>query len=167
LDAATAKTDLLKIIDLMTRHEVEYIVIGGQAANLHGSPDVTLDTDLCYKRSTDNLERLARALKEIHPTLRGAPPDLPFQLDAKSLALGSNFTFNTDMGSLDLLGWVEPFGTYEDLIARATNFDLETGQVKAISLDDLIAIKKHINRPKDQGALFQLEAIKNMRDESK
>jgi hypothetical protein len=84
---------------------VEFIVLGGQAAALLGSPVPTFDVDLCYRRTPDNLCRLAEALTELHPTLRGAPPDLPFRLDAESLALGANFTFNTDLGPLDLLGW--------------------------------------------------------------
>src|SRR5687767_12095678 len=150
MDDATAKLDVQKIVDLFARHGIEYLVIGGQAAILHGSPQLTFDTDLCYSRTPANLDRLARALAEIHPTLRGAPPDLPFRLDAQSLALGSNYTFNTDFGPLDLLGWVEPFGTYDDLIGRAEEYDLGTARVKAIALDDLIAIKRHINRPKDQ-----------------
>jgi hypothetical protein len=91
------------------------MVIGGQAAVLLGSPLPTYDVDLCYHRTAENLQRLADALKELHPTLRGAPPDLPFRLDPQSLALGCNFTFQTDHGPLDLLGWVEPFGTYEEL----------------------------------------------------
>ncbi len=167
VDNASARLDLLKVTELFARYGVEYLVIGGQAAILHGSPQLTFDTDLCYRRTSDNLDRLARALAEIHPTLRGAPPDLPFILDARSLALGSNFTFNTDLGPLDLLGWVEPLGTYDELIDRAKVCDLETARVAVIGLDDLIAIKRHIRRPKDQAALFQLEAIKKLRDESK
>ena len=65
MDAATAKLDLSKIIDLFERHRVEYLVIGGQAAILHGSPEFTRDTDLCYRRTSQNLGRLANALKEI------------------------------------------------------------------------------------------------------
>ena len=167
MDAASAKLDLLKVVELFARYNVEYLVIGGQAAILHGSPKLTFDTDLCYRRTADNLERLARALAEIHPTLRGAPPDLPFILDARSLALGSNFTFNTDLGPLDLLGWVEPLGGYDDLIGRAETYDLETARVAVIGLDDLIAVKKHIRRPKDQAALTELEALKRLRDETK
>jgi len=164
MDDATAKLDVLKVVELLARHGVEFLVIGGQAAILHGSPQLTYDTDLCYRRTPENLERLARALTEIHPTLRGASPDLPFRLDAQSLALGSNFTFNTDWGPLDLLAWVEPFGAYEAMADRAEEYDLGTVRVKAISLDDLIAVKRHIRRPKDQMALFQLEAIKKLRE---
>src|SRR5215470_12861415 len=107
----TDKPRLVRIAERLQKHGVEFLVIGGQAAVLHGSPVPTYDIDLCYRRTTENLERLAEALRELHPTLRGAPPDLPFRLDAESLALGANFTFNTDNGPLDLLGWVEPLGT--------------------------------------------------------
>jgi hypothetical protein len=141
------------------------MVIGGQAATLLGSPLPTFDIDLCYRRTAANLARLAAALQELHPTLRGAPPDLPFRIDAESLALGSNFTFNTDIGPLDLLGWVEPFGTYDALLPHATLIPAGGVDLLTIGLDDLIAIKKHIGRPKDQAALVQLEAIKRLRDQ--
>src|SRR5438105_4745290 len=160
---ATEKPKLVQIAEHLTRHAVEFMVIGGQAAVLHGSPVATFDVDFCYRRIAENLERLAQALQELHPTLRGAPPGLPFLLDAQSLALGANFTFNTDQGPLDLLGWVEPFGTYEDLLPRAQQMSLGTLNVYVIGLDDLIAIKRHIYRPKDQIALLQLEALKRLR----
>ena len=89
------KPPLIQIIELFQSRGVEFIVIGGQAAVLHGSPIPTLDVDLSYRRTEENLQRLAAALKTLHPTLRGAPPDMPFQLDARSLALGANFTFDT------------------------------------------------------------------------
>jgi hypothetical protein len=120
MDANTEKPRLLQIAEHLQKHAVEFIVIGGQAAVLHGSPLPTLDVDLCYRRSGENLERLASALKDLHPSLRGAPADLPFKIDAQSLALGANFTFNTDLGPLDLLGWVEPFGPFEKLVPNAT-----------------------------------------------
>jgi predicted nucleotidyltransferase len=157
-----AKPKLVEIAELLQRHGVEFMVIGGQAATLLGSPIPTFDIDLCYRRTSENLVRLAEALKALHPTLRGAPPDLPFRLDAQSLALGANFTFNTDQGPLDLLGWVEPLGTYEELLPRAERIPLGPIQLLTISLDDLIAIKRYIGRPKDKAALFQLEALKQL-----
>ncbi|MBI4607857.1 MAG: hypothetical protein HY726_02470 [Candidatus Rokubacteria bacterium] len=160
----TDKPRLLVLAEFLDRHGVEFLVIGGQAAVLHGSPLPTFDIDLCYRRTAANLERLAAALKEIHPTLRGAPPDLPFRLDARSLALGANFTFDTDLGPLDLFAWLEPLGPYENLIERAEQMDLGSVRVSVIGLDDLIAIKRHIGRPKDQVAVLQLEALKPLRD---
>jgi hypothetical protein len=157
---STEKPQLVKIAEHLHRHGVEFIVIGGAAAVLHGSPLPTFDVDLCYRRTSENLERLAKALSELHPTLRGAPPDLPFRLDAESLALGANFTFLTDFGPLDLLAWAEPLGDYEALVGNVATMDLGGTNVLVISLDDLIAIKRHVGRPKDMAVLFQLEAIR-------
>lgn len=162
-DDAVGKSSLRKFVELFARHGVEFIVIGGQAENLFGSPRVTYDFDFCYRRTAENLQRLADALRTLSPILRGAPADLPFQLDARSLALGSNFTFETAVGSLDLLGWVEPIGDYEALVARAESYPLGGHIVRTISLDDLIRVKEHIRRPKDRDSLFQLHAIRQIR----
>src|SRR5688572_29912132 len=97
----TDPTRLERAARLMRSHGVEFVVIGGQAEYLFGSPRVTYDVDLCYRRSNENLERLASALRELKPTLRGAPPDLPIVLDAKALSLGANYTFDTSLGKLD------------------------------------------------------------------
>src|SRR5437016_2567085 len=101
-DPSPDTSRLERIAELLLKHGVRFIVIGGQAEYLFGSPRVTYDVDLCYERTADNLERLAQALRELKPSLRGVPPELPFVIDARALALGSNFTFNTKLGDLDL-----------------------------------------------------------------
>jgi predicted nucleotidyltransferase len=161
----TDKPRLLLIAERLQEYGVEFIVIGGQAAVLLGSPISTFDIDLCYRRTRENIARLAEALKGLHPKLRGAPPDLPFRLDAESLALGSNFTFETDQGPLDLLGWVEPIGDYDALLPGSEIVNVAGLEIRIIGLDDLITIKRHINRPKDQATLLQLEALKRLREE--
>jgi hypothetical protein len=103
-------------------------------------------------------------LKELKPTLRGAPADLPFIIDARSLALGTNYTFETPIGPLDLLGHVEPIGDFEALNARAEIFPVDGRPTKTISLDDLIRVKEHIRRAKDRDSLYQLQAIKQLRN---
>lgn len=158
------KPRLLRIAEHLQAHGVEFLVIGGQAAVLLGSPVSTFDVDLCYRRVPENLRGLAEALKALHPTLRGAPPDLPFRLNAESLALGANFTFDTDFGPLDLLGWVEPFGPFEKLLPGSKVIEVAGIRLQVIGLDDLISIKKHINRPKDQAMLLQLLALKHLRE---
>lgn len=142
------------------------MVIGGQAEALMGSPRVTYDVDLCYRRTAENLERLARVLRTLKLTLRGASPDLKFRLDAKALALGSNFTFEVDGEyALDLLAYLEPIGTYDDLLAGSESLQIGGRTVRVIGLEDLIRIKRHLARPKDRESLFQLEAIKRLRQE--
>jgi hypothetical protein len=159
------KSDVESIVEILHRHGVEYVVIGGQAEILHGGGRITFDTDLCYRREAKNMERLAAALREIKPSLRGAPADLPFQIDAQSLALGCNFTFTTPFGDLDFLGEVEPIGNYERLIKAATRFRVGEVDVNVIHIDDLIRVKRYVNRPKDRDSLFQLKAIKEARGE--
>lgn len=158
------KSSLEKICELLIAESVEFLVVGGQAESLFGSPRVTYDVDVCYRRTPDNLDRLTRVLKTLKPQLRGAPPDLPFRIDAQSLAFGSNFTLTTDCGDFDLLGYLEPIGGYDDLIDRAETVELGSFAVRVIGLDDLIRIKSHIGRPKDRESLLQLQAIKRLRE---
>ncbi len=72
-------------IQAMVDGGVDFIVIGGLAANLLGSRRVTYDIDFCFSRSRANLQRLSAALAPLHPRLRGLPPGLPFVWDEKSL----------------------------------------------------------------------------------
>jgi hypothetical protein len=147
----------------MQKHDVDFLVIGGQAEALMGSPRVTYDTDLCYRRSPENLARLAAALREINPTLRGAPADLPFVLDSQALAFGNNYTLDTSIGPLDLLGWVEPLGGYEALLPACEVYRVGDFELRTIGLEDLIKIKQHIGRSKDRESLLQLLAIREIR----
>jgi predicted nucleotidyltransferase len=161
------KTRLEEIAEVLERHGVRYIVIGGQAAGLMGATRPTYDVDLCYERSRPNLERLAAALRELKVSLRGAHADVPFQLDARSLEMGNNFTFSSACGDLDFLGWLDPIGDYSQVAAHAEEVTLGTLRLRTISLDDLIRIKRHIGRPKDLEALAELLAIKRVREEGK
>jgi hypothetical protein len=72
-------------------------------------------TSTCATRGTRaNQDRLATALAPLHARLRGAPPDLPFVLDARTLRSGLNFTLRTDAGDLDLFGELAGVGTYAE-----------------------------------------------------
>jgi len=75
-------------------HDVQFIIIGGQAAVLHGSAYLTADLDICYSRNKANLDKIVKALSPFHPVFRGAE-EAPFVFDAKSLQMGLNFTFST------------------------------------------------------------------------
>jgi predicted nucleotidyltransferase len=160
------QSPLERFCALLTDHGVEFIVVGGQAEALMGSPRVTYDVDLCYRRSPDNLEKLATALGTLNLRLRGAPPELKFRLDAQALALGQNYTFEVDGEfPLDFLGYLEPIGGYDELVAHVETVSIGGRPIQVIGLDDLIRIKRHINRPKDRESLLQLEAIKRLREQ--
>ena len=160
------QSPLERFCALLAEHGVEFIVVGGQAEALMGSARVTYDVDLCYRRTPDNLERLATALGTLKLTLRGAPPELRFRLDAQALALGQNYTFEVDgEHPVDFLGYLEPIGTYEDLLPHADNISIGGHPTRVIGLDDLIRIKRYLGRPKDKESLLQLEAIKRLREQ--
>ena len=76
-------TDFERLFAALVNGGVEFIVIGGMAATAHGSAHVTVDLDIVYRRTSENVERLAMALLPLQPYLRGAPPGLPFRFDGR------------------------------------------------------------------------------------
>ena len=154
--------DFLGILRTLQEHKVDFVLIGGAAANAYGSPSITHDVDICYERTEENFERLAAALRSMNAYLRGAEPGLPFQLDAKTIKMGDSFTFTTDLGALDCLG--TPAGTdgFKDLSANAELMDFDGLTVQVVSLDDLIRMKRMAGRAKDR---IELEVLGALRDE--
>ena len=146
----------------MQSHDVRFVLIGGFAGRLHGSPTLTNDLDLCYARDDHNLEMLTAALGELHATLRGAPAGLPFQLDALTLKNGDHFTFSTDAGALDCLGTPSGVKGFDELARTAEPMDLDGLRVLVASIDDLIRMKLAARRPKD---LIESEVLGALRDE--
>jgi hypothetical protein len=146
----------------LVHHDVRFVVIGGVAAAAHGSPSLTGDLDICYARDADNLERLAAALVELDARLRRAEGDVPFVVDARSLAAGDHFTFTTVAGDLDCLG--TPAGTdgFDDLAANAAELDLDGLKVLVAAVEDLIRMKRAAGRPKDRA---EIEILGALRDE--
>jgi predicted nucleotidyltransferase len=138
------------ILAALLRHGVDFVLIGGLAGLAHGSSYPTYDLDVAYSRDAGNLERLTSALRELDVTLRGAPSELPFQLDARSLANGANFTFETKYGWFDILADVAGISSYEQLLAEARTVSVEGSEVRVASIDHLIAMKRASNRTKDK-----------------
>ena len=152
-----------RIFSILVEQEVRFVVIGGLAGNLRGTPVVTHDLDVCYARRDDDLVRMAAALELVHARLRVAreADEVVFPLDERSLRLGDSFTLKTDFGPFDILG--TPSGTkgYEDLAAGATTFDLGGNTfVLVASVDDLIRMKRASARTKDIAQLAHLEALR-------
>jgi hypothetical protein len=119
--------------------------------------------DLCYSRKADNFEKLAQALAPFHPSLRGAPPDLPFNLDIGAFKSGLNFTLTTDLGDLDLLGEVAGLGGYAEVLSFCEELELYGMRCKVLSLEGLIKSKKAVGRAKDLILLPELEALLEIR----
>ncbi len=157
-----APFDPLGAIKALDGNRVRFVLIGGVAGRLWGSPTVTNDIDICYARDPDNLERLAKTLTDLDARLRGVDDDVPFRLDADTLAAGDSFTFVTAAGNLDILG--TPTGTdgFDDLVATATEMDLGDVTVLVADVEDIIRMKRAAARPKD---LVEVEILSALRDE--
>jgi hypothetical protein len=153
--------DPVAALRVLNEHRVRFIVIGGVAGAAHGSPLITQDLDVCYDRSEENLDRMAKALQQLHARLRGVEDDVSFILDAKTLKAGDHFTFITDAGDLDIMGTPSGSAGYEDLAAEAQETELDGLTVLVASLDDLMAMKRAAGRPKDLAALEFLGAIRD------
>jgi hypothetical protein len=153
----------LDALEALVKHKVRFVVIGGIAGRLRGSTTVTEDVDVCYAPEPENFDPLAAALRELRARLRGAPEDVPFRLDAKTLEAGDHFTFVTTAGSLDILGHPSGIpGGYEELERAADEVELGGFKVKVASIDDLIRMKRAAGRPKD---LIEVELLGALRDE--
>jgi hypothetical protein len=154
-----ADFDPAPILETLTRHGVDFVLIGGLAGVAMGSAFQTSDVDIAYARTPNNLERLAVALRELDATLRGAPDGLPFQLDAKTLHAGANFTFATKYGPLDILG--DPAGAppFETLRAGSEAYNVSGVTIAVTSIDHLIAMKQAAGRPRDKLMVSEYELL--------
>jgi predicted nucleotidyltransferase len=146
----------------LSENAVDFVVVGGVAATIHGSARLTSDLDILYGRSPANLERLVTALAPLHPYLRGAPPGLPFRFDAQTLKSGLNFTFTTDAGPLDCLGEMTGVGGYDAVANRTIDVTLFGIRCRCIDLDTLLAAKRAAGRAKDLEVIAELEAIRDL-----
>jgi predicted nucleotidyltransferase len=152
-------TDFKALLRLLTDNQVEFIIVGGAAATAHGSARLTLDLDVVYNRSRENIARIFNALRPIQPYLRGAPAGLPFEWSAETLAKGLNFTLITTLGALDLLGEIVGGGSYDQLVPETIIVDVGGVHCKCLSLERLIKVKRAAGRPKDLEAVAELEQI--------
>lgn len=157
-------TDFAQLLAALSSHDVRFVIIGGFAATAHGSAFITVDLDIVYDRSTDNVERLAAALAPLSPYLRGAPRGLPFRLDAETILTGLNFTLTTNAGDLDLLGEAAGGGTYPALVSHSEEREVLGHVCRFVDLDTLIRLKRAAGRAKDIERIAELEALRAERD---
>jgi hypothetical protein len=158
-----APFDPARLLEVLSRHDVEYVLIGGLAGALHGSPAATNDADICPARTPDNLSRLAAALVELEARIRteSEPNGLAFDRSPEFLGGVEQLDTTTAAGDLDIS--FVPTGTagYDDLAERAVAFDIGDTRVLVASLDDVIHSKRTAGRPKDLATLPVLEALRD------
>lgn len=106
----TAPFDPIALLSTLHRHGVRFIVIGGFAGSILGSPTVTNDLNICFDRSDlASRQSLVDALQEMGAYPREWPEGVRFELDERTLRLGDSFTFETQSGNIDCMA--TPSGT--------------------------------------------------------
>jgi hypothetical protein len=150
-----------EIFAALHRHGVDYVAIGGFAANAHGSRRLTLDVDIVPAPEQDNYERLATALDEL-----GAPKsavDSAFRdlvpREGFDLARARILKMPTSVGDLDLLNAALGAPPYGDLRRRAIEVEVRGTPIRIASLDDLIAMKRTGGRPQDLCDIAELTGL--------
>ena len=142
--------DPQRVLEVLERHGVRHVVIGGFAATIHGSPYVTSDVDIVPATDPDNLQRLSDALTELDAQIRAPDGPLPFDHDAESLGRIQILNLTTAAGDLDLT--FVPAGTagYGDVARDAEVLEILGVQVMVASLADVIRSKEAADREKDR-----------------
>jgi predicted nucleotidyltransferase len=153
-----------RVLPILNEALVEYVVIGGVALVAHGAATATFDIDLCYRRTNENIARLCQALEPFHPRLRGAPKDLPFRFDARTVTAGLNFTLATELGDIDLLGEVAGLGFYDAVLSYSEVKNVEQIPCRVLSLDGLFRAKSAAGRDKDIEALKEIKSLQELKN---
>jgi hypothetical protein len=151
--------DFRAALTALDRGRVKFVLVGGAAATAHGAARLTQDLDIVYARDPENLEQLVAVLAPYQPYLRGAPPELPFSWDVRTLQNGLNFTLTTTVGDIDLLGEIVGGGGYEDLVPHSIEIFLFGIHCLCLNLPKLIEVKRAAGRPKDFEAIAELQTI--------
>lgn len=139
---------------------VEFVLVGGVAANLHGSSQLTKDLDVVVRLTVANCGRILAALQSHHPRFYQAHGRPPVDRTAEQLAEFKNLYWDTDLGRVDLLGSLPPVGEYERVAQASIAVTVGGLTCRLVALDDLIAVKQHVARPKDKAVEMELRAIR-------
>lgn len=151
------------ILERLTARAVDYVVIGGIAAVLLGSPRVTQDLDICFATDAENLKALGQALIDLDARLAGVEETIPFVPDERTLRAVELLTLETSAGKLDVLARPAGGPPYKSLRGRAERMYVGEFSILVASLDDLVAMKRAAGRPKDLADVEELEAIQRLR----
>ena len=153
--------ELLKFWAILNKHDVKYIMVGGFAVNMQGFSRATSDADLWLKDHAENRKNLRKAFEELgygdYPsleTLTFIPGWTQFYI-----AGGLVLDIMTEMKGLENQ-------SFDECLRNARVADLDGIKVPFLHINDLIANKKAVFRPKDQIDLLELEKIKKIQDEA-
>jgi hypothetical protein len=152
MDAALRFLDILQIL---ARHQVDYILVGGVAAILEGAPVSTFDVDIVVPWESENNARLLVALRELNSRYLD-PAGRQIVPDESRLSSFRMHRLVTDHGPLDVMHSIGDNLTYADLTSDTHEYDVAGFQVRTLKLEKVILSKEQANRDKDKAALHTL-----------
>jgi hypothetical protein len=143
------------ILEVLARHGVDYVVIGGFAVELHDvAIPPTRDIDITPSQDADNLTRLSAVLSELGARIRvpggpGEGVEIAGGITAHHLASLVTATFVTDAGPLDLSFIPDGTDGYEDLASGQVTIEYEGRSVSVANLEDVLRSKEAAGREND------------------
>ena len=153
-------SELNRLLQRLCDADIDFVIVGGFAATLHGSSLVTRDLDVCAILSNENLEKLREALRDLQPTHRMTPQKLSFLDNPDPGVEVRNLYLRTDLGPVDVLSSILGVGDFDRVRAASIQVELFGRSCRVISLDDLIAAKEALGRDKDVLAAKELRAVR-------
>jgi hypothetical protein len=150
---------LNQLLARLIQADVEFVLVGGLAAAIHGSSLNTRDVDICIRLSSENLMRIQAAFSDLHPVHRSRP-DIPLVLTPECYLEFKNLYLRTDLGIVDCLGEVLAVGDYEEALRHSIVLNLPVGPCRILDVDTLIVAKEAMGRPHDLVAVQHLKALR-------
>lgn len=150
---------LKNLLNVLIDSDIDFVLIGGFAAVLYGSSQITGDIDICISLEPEQIIKLRKVLAPYHPVHRMTPKKLSFLEIPESLHGIKNLYIKTDLGTLDILGNLPGVGSPLEISLRAQWVDFFGKKIKIISLPDLIKSKQIVGRPKDLATVLELKVI--------
>jgi len=151
--------DLQSLLKTLIHSPVDFILVGGFAAVLHGCNQITRDIDICILYSPEQIELLRGTLKPFHSVHRKMKPQKSFLDFPKDLSKKQDFYLKTDLGTLDIITSVAGIGEYLNVLKNCLEVEILGGRCFLISVEDLIKSKKTLGRHRDLIVVEELEAI--------
>jgi predicted nucleotidyltransferase len=151
--------DLKQLLERLSDADIEFVIVGGFAAVLHGSTFVTRDLDVCTVLTEATLGKLRKILADLSPVHRIGGGRLSFLTEPGPGSAVRNLYLETDAGAIDLLTTITGVGDYERVRAQAGEVNLFGRRYLVMSLADLIAAKRALGREKDLLSARELEII--------
>ena len=152
----------VQILQQLTNHKTEFVLVGGLAMVLHGTDTATFDVDISFALDLENCEKVCQFVNAHHPRPLAFPTNTHFQVTPGLLMRAKFVNLKTDLGAIDLLPLPDGVDSFAGLLARAEMKDLGDFSVPVASVDDLIAMKKAANRIKDQLHVLELYALQRV-----